>query len=225
MKKVFIYLVVGIFLSQQLVLVAKSQASSNIWIIIDGSGVGIQVVSDSPGSTGISSDSNMIIGATGTINPPDSGCEGDKSHYNGTLYGQDAPAGCGWGHVINYSDASIELQTATDILSNEESAHLELKTEDPDYDSIKDDLHLTHTYINKLLDLLKSKADIGVLSHKTYNKLKKSLKSVSRLDSGIHLSPSPSKEKDIKKFSTAYDIKVKIVQQIISLEPVLKPAS
>ena len=222
MKKVFFILLAGVFLTLQFTLEAKSLTGSNIWIIIDGSGVGIQVLSDSPGGTNISSDLNMAIGATGSINPPDSGCEGDKSHYNGTLYGQDASAGCGWGHVINYSDASIELQTATDILSNEESAHLELKTEDPDYNSIKDDLLLTNRYIDKLLDLLKSKAEAGILSHKTYNKLTRSLRSVSRLDNGIHLSPSPSKERDIKKLSRAYDIKVGIIQQIISLELVLK---
>ena len=223
MKKVFFMLLAGVFLTLQLTLEAKSLTGSNIWIIIDGSGVGIQVLSDSPNGTNISSDLNMAIGATGSINPPDSGCAGDKSHYNGTLYGQNAPAGCGWGHVINYSDASIELQTATDILSNEESAHLELKTEAPDYDSIKDDLRLTHNYINKLLDLLKSKAEAGVLSRKTYNKLKRSLKSISRLDDGIHLSPSPSKEEDVKKLSRAYDIKVGVIQQIILLESALKP--
>ena len=223
MKKVFFMLLAGVFLILQFTLEAKSLTGSNIWIIIDGSGVGIQVISDSIGGTNISSGENMTIQASGTINPPDSSCSGDKSHYNGTLYGQDAPAGCGWGHVINYSDASIELQTATDILSNEESAHLELKTEDPDYDSIKDDLHLTNTYINKLLDLLKSKAETGTLSHKTYNKLKRSLKSVSRLDNGIHLSPSPSKEEDVKKLSRAYDIKVGVIQQIILLESALKP--
>ncbi len=224
MKKVF-YLLIGIFLSQQLVLAANSQpVSSNVWIIIDGSGVGIQIVSDSLGGTNIPSDSNMIIGANGSINPPDSSCAGDNSHYNGTLYGQDAPVGCGWGHVINYSDASIELQTATDILSNEESAHLELKNEDPNYDDIKDDLKLTGRLIDKLLNLLSSRVKAGTLSNKTYNKLKRSLKSVSRLDS-IHLSPSPSKEKDIKKLSTAYDIKVGIIQQIVSLELVLKPGS
>ena len=226
MKKVFFMLLAGVFLTLQFTLEAKSLTGSNIWIIIDGSGVGIQVVSDSPGGTGISSDSNMIIGATGSINPPDSGCEGDKSHYNGTLYGQDIPVGCGWGHVINYSDASIELQTATDILSNEESAHLELKTEDPDYDSIKDDLLLTNRYIDKLLDLLKSKSMAGTISHKTFNKLKRQISSVSHLDNAIALTPlaGKEKEKDLKKLSTAYDIKVRIIQQIINLEPVLKPA-
>ena len=223
MKKVFFMLLAGIFLTLQFTLEAKS-LDTNIWIIIDGSGVGIQVVSDTVGGTNISSDFNMAIGASGSINPPDSSCTGDNNHYSGTLYGQSALGGCGWGHVIPYGEASVELQTATDILSNEESAHLELKTEDPDYDSIKDDLHLTHVYIDKLLDLLKSKAKAGTISHKTFNKLKRQISSVSLLDNAIALTPSAGKEKenDIKKLSTAYDIKVRIVKQIVNLEPLLK---
>ena len=224
MKKLFYTLLIGLLLSLHLTLEAKSLTGSNIWIITDGSGVGIQIVSDSIGGMNIPSGENMAIQASGTINPPDSSCAGDNSHYNGTLYGQDAPVGCGWGHVINYSDASVELQTATDILSNEESAHLELKTEDPDYDSIKDDLLLTNRYIDKLLELLKSKSRAGIISHKTFNKLKRQISSVTYLDNAIALTPlaGKEKEKDLKKLSTAYDIKVRIIQQIINLEPLLK---
>ena len=222
MKKVFYMLVAGVFLTLQFILEAKS-LDSNIWIIIDGPGVGIQVLSDTVGGTNIPSGENMAIQASGSINPPDSNCIGN--HYNGSFYGQGdpAPVGCGWGQVVSYGQASQELQAATDLLHEEESARLELKTDDPDFEDIKDDLKLASRYLDKLLKLLDSRVKAGTISHKNYNKLKRSLNSVSALDNAVHLSSSGPKEKDIKKLSTAYDIKVRIIKQIIYLEPLLKP--
>ena len=150
MKKVFISIVIGIFLSQQLVLAAKSQTGSSRWIIIDGPGVGIQIVSDSISGTNIPSDLNTTIQAGGTINPSNSGCVGDNNHYNGSLYGQADPGGCGWGHVVNYGEASKELQTITDALRSEEDARLQLKSDKPDYAEIENNI----SRALKLLDFL-----------------------------------------------------------------------
>ena len=97
MKKVFLCIFVVIFLIHQFPLSAKSQTGSHIWIIIDGSGAGVQVVSDTPGGTNITSNENISIMASGAINPPGSDCTGDKSYYSGELYGQSLLGGCGWG--------------------------------------------------------------------------------------------------------------------------------
>ncbi len=223
MKKIYFTFLIGVFLLLQCVLTAKSESNSYIWIITDGPGIGIQVSSYNAegGGTNIS---DVTFDATGNINPPDSSCIGDKSYYNGTLYGQADPGGCGWGHVINYGDASEELKSITDILASEEYIRLELKKEIPNFVNIKFFLSRTEGIMNQLLNLLDSKVKAGIISYKTYNKLKRSLKSVSGLDGGVNLNPSTSKEreKDIKKLSTAYDIKVRIVKQIVSLESLLK---
>jgi len=223
LKKIYFTFLIGVFLLLQCVLTAKSESNSYIWIITDGPGIGIQVSSYNAegGGTNIS---DVTFDATGNINPPDSSCIGDKSYYNGTLYGQADPGGCGWGHVINYGDASEELKSITDILASEEYIRLELKKEIPNFVNIKFFLSRTEGIMNQLLNLLDSKVKAGIISYKTYNKLKRSLKSVSGLDGGVNLNPSTSKEreKDIKKLSTAYDIKVRIVKQIVSLESLLK---
>ena len=229
MKKVFLYLVIGIFLSQQLVLAAKSQTSSSRWIIIDGPGIGIQIVSDSIGSSNIPSDLNPTIQAGGTINPSDSGCAGDNNHYNGSLYGQADPGGCGWGHVVNYGEASQELQTITDALRSEEDAHLQLKSDKPDYIGIENNISRALNYLEFLINDLASRNKSGTISHKTINKLRRQINSVYNLDSivknnyDVEVVIHPDLiVKDVKRLSTAYDIKVRIVKQIVNLEPLLK---
>lgn len=119
----------------------------------------------------------------------------------------------------------MELQAITDALNDEEKARLELMKEQPDFDLVKKYLNLASTFfIKRLLNFLNSDVKTGTISHRTYNKLKRALNSVSKLDNGVSLSPSTEKEKEknIKNLSTAYDIKVRIVKQIVSLEPVLK---
>jgi len=230
LKKLFLYIIIGIFLSQHLVLAAKSQTGSGIWIIIDGPGVGIQIVSDSISGTNIPSNLNPTIQGGGTINPSDSGCVGDNNHYNGSLYGQADPGGCGWGHVVNYGEASKELQTITDALRSEENARLELKSDKPDYIGIENNISMALNYLDFLVDDLASRNKSGVISHKTINKLRRQINSVYHLDAivknnyedaGVIINPNLN-VKDVKSLSTAYDIKVRIVKQIVNLEPLLK---
>ena len=228
MKKVFFILLAGVFLTLQLTLEAKSQTTSSTWIIIDGAGAGIQIVSDTPGGTNITNNENITIMASGAINPPDSSCTGDNSHYSGTLYGQSATGGCGWGHVVNYSDASSELQTITDALKNEEDARLGLMSDMPDYAAIEHSINRTLNFLDFLIKDLNARRKSGIISNKTLNKLMRQISSVSHLDSEVKNSYDVGAinhnllVKDIKKLSTAYDIKVRIVKSIVNLEPLLK---
>ena len=229
MKKVFLYMFIVVFLIHQFSLSAKSQTTSSTWIIIDGAGAGIQVVSDTPGGTNITNDLNITIMANGTINPPDSSCTGDNSYYSGELYGQPALGGCGWGHVINYSDASSELQTITDALKNEEDARLGLMSDMPDYSEIEYRINRARNFLNFLIEDLNVRRKAGVISNKTFKKLIRQINSVDKLDLavkdnydvGVDINPNLS-VKDLKRLSTAYDIKVGIVKSIVNLEPLLK---
>ena len=229
MKKGFFMLLAGVFLTLQFTLEAKSQTTSSTWIIIDGAGAGIQVVSDTPGGTNITNDVNSTIMASGTINPPGSDCAGDKSYYSGELYGQPALGGCGWGYVINYSDASSELQTITDALKNEEDARLELMSDMPDYAKVEHSIVRGRNFLDFLIEDLNARRKSGVISNKTFKKLIRQINSVYALDSavkdnydvGVTINPNLS-AKDFKRLSTAYDIKVRIVKSIVNLEPLLK---
>ena len=229
MKKVFFILLAGVFLTLQFTLEAKSQTTSSTWIIIDGAGAGIQVVSDTPGGTNITNDLNSTIMASGTINPPGSDCAGDKSYYSGELYGQSATGGCGWGHVINYSGASSELKTITDALRSEEDARLGLMSDMPDYAEIEVSLNEARNSLDSLIRDLNSRRKAGVISNKTSRKLIRQINSVDKLDLavknnydvGVDINPNLS-VKDLKSLSIAYDIKVRIVKKIVDLEPLSK---
>ena len=229
-KVLTLILLVGIFLTYQYVFAAKAQsAGSNIWIIIDGPGAGVQVQSDTLSGTNIPNNLNSTIQANGNINPPSSDCAGDKSYYNGTLYGQADPGGCGWGHVVLYSDASSELQTITDALKNEEDARLGLMSDMPDYPGIEYSINRALNFLDFLIKDLNARRKLGIISNKTFKKLIRQIDSVYNLDSavknnydvGVVIKPDLS-VKDIKRLSTAYDIKVRIIQQIVNLEPLLK---
>ena len=230
MKKVFFIIIVCTCSVFQFSWQAKSQSqSSGRWIIIDGAGAGIQVTSGTPGGTNITGEVNNNIMASGTINPSGSDCAGDKSYYSGELYGQSALGGCGWGHVVNYSDASSELQTITDALKNEEDARLGLMNDKPDHITIEQSINRTLNLLNFLIEDLNARRKAGVISNKTFKKLIRQINSVSHLDSAVKnnydvdadVNPNLS-VKDIKRLSTAYDIKVRIVKSIVNLEPLLK---
>ena len=228
MKKIFFALFAAVCLTFQFTLGSKAQ-SSYVWIIVDGPGVGIQVASDMVGDTNIPDSQNHTNMANGTINPPGSDCEGDKSHYNGTLYGQADPGGCGWGHVVLYSDASSELQDITEALKNEEDVRLGLMSDSPNYSDILYSITRARNFLNFLIEDLNARRKSGVISNKTFKKLIRQINSVYALDSavkdnydtGVTITPNLS-AKDFKRLSTAYDIKVRIVKEIVNLEPLLK---
>ncbi len=218
-----------------------AEAINNPWIIIDGPGIGIQLEGDSDILiTTISSSINMVAMADGMINEPSDSCPGDKQYYSGTLYGQPSPGRCSWGHVIRYKDASDELKTITDIIKREESVHFYL-SESKDRGALElDKQYLEYIFSQiKNLKILLNKND--KVTSKTTRNLFRKLDSINNLDNEVLKSfkkfitqveskgeniqltdQSPIRKKLDHDLSLAYDIKVKIVKEIVSIDGLLK---
>ncbi len=216
-----------------------SESINNPWIIIDGPGIGIQLEGSSDILiTTIESSINMVSMADGMISEPSDSCIGNKQYYSGTLYGQSSPGGCGWGHVIRYKDASDELKIITDILKKEESVHFYLN-ELEDIGALELDKQNLEDVLSKIKNLKILLNKNNSYTSKTNKNLFRKLDSISNLDNevlkaykksinqaevtGKNLQFSDQLKKKLDHdLSLAYDLKVKIVKEIVQIDGLLK---
>lgn len=131
---------------------------STTWIIIDGTGEGIQIHSEPGLPTSIEPDFNKTTSADGSIADPDE-CEGPFKHYHGELNSapDPNPTQCGWGHVIEFTKATEFTQFASAIISLEERAGLKI-IDNLDIDGAIKDLEDAISQMEELIRKIKEEA-------------------------------------------------------------------
>lgn len=182
--------------------------NSTTWIIIDGDGAGIQIHSEPDLPFSIEPDFNKTTSADGSIANPDH-CEGPFKHYHGTLFGGLDPdeTKCGWGHVIEFTKATVLTQFASAILSLEDRALI--KVTELEIDGAIKDVEDAISQMEELIRKIKEEAKgrkldpiTGERSEKAAGFKVKKLRGAIRFDKAILKKLNTLKEKLPKEGKT-----------------------
>ncbi len=134
------------------------------YLIIDGSGAGIQIfsTSDNPSKILIST----ITG--GSIKEPDEKCSGPNSHFNGYLlnYSDPEPDGCGWGHVVIFKKLPERLSLVSKIITSTEHAHYYTESIAGDFGAALIEIDNYSIKLKTLKDLIVKSKDIKSVKKK-----------------------------------------------------------